>query len=512
MKTVTQDVAYAMDWKTLKKMMTDRSSGPNGNNNNRGNSGTTQNASTCYECGVQGNFKRDCPKLKNKKGYAVRNANNKRRLDNNQRDNHGQQPPVKSQNVRGQNVARAYTTGNNGKRRYGHYRSYCLKLKNQNHRNKMRNKTNEAKGKAYMLGGGEANPDSNVITGTFLLNNHYASILFDSCADRNFVSTTFTALLDVVPSTLDVSNDVKLANGGILEINIMFRGCTLGLLGHPFNIDLMPVELGSFDVIIDMDWLANHHVLIVCDEKIIRIPYEDEVLIVQGDRSGKRKKSKLIIISVWEEDILKTKFRTRYNHYEFQVMPFGLTSALAAACRTRYGHFEFTVMPFGLTNAPASREEHVEHIRLVLEMLKKEKLYAKLSKCKFWLRKVQFHGHVINGIGIHVDPSKIEVVKNWKAPRTPTEIVVVRDFPKVFPDDLSGLPPIREIEFRIELIPGATSVAKSPYCFAPSELKELSGQLKELQENFFIRPSSSPWEAPMLFVKKKDGSFRMCID
>ncbi|GJT43889.1 putative nucleotidyltransferase, ribonuclease H [Tanacetum coccineum] len=92
------------------------------------------------------------------------------------------------------------------------------------------------------------------------------------------------------------------------------------------------------------------------------------------------------------------------------------------------------------------------------------------------------------------------------------EIVVVRDFPEVFPDDLSGLPPIWEIEFRIELVPRATSVAKSPYRLAPSELEELSGQLKELQDKGFIRPSSSPWGAPILFIKKKDGSFRMCID
>ncbi|GJW76623.1 hypothetical protein Tco_0138305 [Tanacetum coccineum] len=96
--------------------------------------------------------------------------------------------------------------------------------------------------------------------------------------------------------------------------------------------------------------------------------------------------------------------------------------------------------------------------------------------------------------------------------RKQEEIVMVRDFPEVFPDDLSGLPPIREIEFRIELIPGATPVAKSPYRLAPSELEELSGQLKELQDKGFIRPSSSPWGAPVLFVKKKDGSFRMCID
>ncbi|GKC43386.1 hypothetical protein Tco_1061108, partial [Tanacetum coccineum] len=86
------------------------------------------------------------------------------------------------------------------------------------------------------------------------------------------------------------------------------------------------------------------------------------------------------------------------------------------------------------------------------------------------------------------------------------EIVVVRDFPEVFPDDLSGLPPVREIEFRIELIPGATSVAMSPYRLEPSELEELSGQLRELQNEGFIRPSSSPWGAPVLFVKRKDGS------
>ncbi|GKC14337.1 putative reverse transcriptase domain-containing protein, partial [Tanacetum coccineum] len=89
--------------------------------------------------------------------------------------------------------------------------------------------------------------------------------------------------------------------------------------------------------------------------------------------------------------------------------------------RTRYGHFEFTVMPFGLTNAPTTREEHEVHLGLVLELLKKEKLYAKFSKCEFWLREVQFLGHVINGNGIHVDPSKIEAVNNWESPRTSFE-------------------------------------------------------------------------------------------
>ncbi|GKE09448.1 hypothetical protein Tco_1412999 [Tanacetum coccineum] len=108
---------------------------------------------------------------------------------------------------------------------------------------------------------------------------------------------------------------------------------------------------------------------------------------------------------------------------------------------------------------------------------------------------------------------KIQQLKMFKAKeKEQEEIVVVRDFLKVFPDDLSGLLPVREIKFRIELIPGATSVTKSPYHLAPSELEELSGQLKELQDKGFIRPSSSPWGALVLFVKKKDGSFRMCID
>ncbi|GKF94153.1 putative reverse transcriptase domain-containing protein, partial [Tanacetum coccineum] len=90
---------------------------------------------------------------------------------------------------------------------------------------------------------------------------------------------------------------VELADGRTFETNTVLRGCTLRLLGHPFNIDIISIELGSFDVIIDMDWLASHHAVIVCDEKIVRIPYGDEVLIVQGDRIGKGKKSKLSIIS-----------------------------------------------------------------------------------------------------------------------------------------------------------------------------------------------------------------------
>ncbi|GKC60756.1 putative reverse transcriptase domain-containing protein, partial [Tanacetum coccineum] len=524
------------------------------------------------------------------KGYAVRNAENKRRLDNNQRDNRGQQPLVKRQNVGGQNVERAYTAGNNERRGYagplpycnksavttttrgapepnqkvgacyeygrqGHYMSDCLKLKNQNRGNKTRNKTNEARGKAYVLGGGETNSDSNVVTGTFLLNNRYAFMLFDLGANRIFVSTTFSALLDFIPSTLDVSYVVELAEVRVSETNIVLKGCMLGLLGHPFNIDLMPVELDSFDVIIGMDWLANHHAVTICDEKIMRIPYRDEVLIVQGDRRGEGKKSKLSIISctktqkyikkgcqniwhklrkrkprrksdlktcrllapsemqelsaqlqeisdkgfirpssspwgapllfvkkkygsfrmcidyrelnkltvknryplpriddlfdqlqgsrvyskidmrsgyhqlrVWEEDIPKTAFRTRYDHYEFKVMPFGLTNASAIfmdlmnrVCKPYLDKFVIFFIDNILIYSK-NKNEHEEHLKLILRLLKKEELYAKFSKCEFWLSKVQFIGHVIDSEGIHVDPAKIESIKDSTSPKTPTKI------------------------------------------------------------------------------------------
>nr|GEU36828.1 putative reverse transcriptase domain-containing protein [Tanacetum cinerariifolium] len=277
-------------------------------------------------------------------GYDMKNAENKKKFDNSQKDNYGQQPPNKRQNVGGQNVARAYMAKNNERRVQGHYKSYCLKLKGQGRGNKTGNKNGvgEARGKAYVLGGEDANPDSNIFIGTFLLNNHYASVLFDSGADRSFVSTTFSTLLDMIPDTLDVSYAVELPDGRIFETNTVLRGCTLGLLGHPFNIDLMPVELGSFDVIISMDWLTNHNAMIKKTE----------------DKS--------------EEKRIK-------------------------------------------------------------------------------------------------------------------DVPTIWDYPEVFPGDLHGLPPIRQVEFQIDLVSGAAPVARASL-------------------------SSSPWGASVLFVKKKDGSFRMCID
>ncbi|GJZ58974.1 putative reverse transcriptase domain-containing protein [Tanacetum coccineum] len=131
---------------------------------------------------------------------------------------------------------------------------------------------------------------------------------------------------------------------------------------------------------------------------------------------------------VHEDDIPKTAFRTRYGHFNFTVMPFGLTNALAVfrdlMKRVCGPYLEKFVIVFinDILIYSRTREEHEMHLGLVLELLKKKKLYAKFSKCELWLQEVQFPGHVINGDGSHVDPSKIEVIKNWEAPRTPSKV------------------------------------------------------------------------------------------
>ncbi|GJX32064.1 putative reverse transcriptase domain-containing protein [Tanacetum coccineum] len=133
-------------------------------------------------------------------------------------------------------------------------------------------------------------------------------------------------------------------------------------------------------------------------------------------------------LRVRDEDIPKTAFRTRYGHYEFQVMPFGLTNAPAVfmdlmnrMCKPYLDKFVIVFIDDILIYS-CNKEEHANHLRIILELLKKEKLYAKFSKCDFWIRIVQFLGHLIDSQGLHVDHAKIEAVKNWASPITPTEI------------------------------------------------------------------------------------------
>ncbi|GJV43927.1 putative reverse transcriptase domain-containing protein [Tanacetum coccineum] len=169
-----------------------------------------------------------------------------------------------------------------------------LKLKNNNRGNQGGN--GNAPAKVYTVGHARTNPDSNIVTGTFLLNNRYDSVLFDTGADRSFMSTAFSSQIDITPSTLDHHYDVELADRRIIRLNAIIRGCTLNFLNHSFNTDLMPIEPGSLDVIIGIGWLAKYQVVIVCAEKIVRIPWGNETLIVCDDRNDRGNETSLNII------------------------------------------------------------------------------------------------------------------------------------------------------------------------------------------------------------------------
>ncbi|GJV55979.1 putative reverse transcriptase domain-containing protein [Tanacetum coccineum] len=201
---------------------------------------------------------------------------------------------------------------------------------------------------------------------TFLLNNLYASILFDTGADRSFISTAFSSLINIAPTPLENSYDVELADGKLVGIDTIIRGCTLNFLNHPFNIDLMPVELGSFDIIIGMDWLRKYHAVIVCDEKLVQIPYGNETLIFHGNESNNGRESRLTIISC-----------SKAQEY------------MAKGCQ------------IFLARISAKKEEDK-------------------SEGKKKLKDVPIVWGPMRGI--HVDPAKIESIKDWVSPKTPTEI------------------------------------------------------------------------------------------
>nr|GEV46740.1 hypothetical protein [Tanacetum cinerariifolium] len=200
--------------------------------------------------------------------------------------------------------------------------------------------------RAYVMGTENPQHNLNVVTGTFLVNDHYASILFDSGDEKSFVSIEFTPFINIATAILDTSYEVELVDGKVVRTNTVLHGCTLALFNNVFKIDLLPTRLGSFDVIVGMDWLSYHRVVIVCYEKIFRIPLlNGEILKIQGERPKKDSKS----LSCIKAD-----------------------------------------------------EKNLDDIR------------------------------------------------------------IIRDFPKVFTDDLTCLPPVREIKFRTDLIPDALSVVKSP--------------------------------------------------
>ncbi|XP_076935231.1 uncharacterized protein LOC143601810 [Bidens hawaiensis] len=136
-----------------------------------------------------------------------------------------------------------------------------------------------ARGRAFVINANQAQHNNNVVNGTFLINNVYASILFDTGADMSFVSFNFEPRLSSSRSKLENSFTVEVANGKAISIDSVILGCTLNLNDYDFSIDLIPMQLGSFDIIVGMDWLAQHRAEIVCFEKYIRIPLEDDQIL-----------------------------------------------------------------------------------------------------------------------------------------------------------------------------------------------------------------------------------------
>ncbi|GJU15082.1 putative reverse transcriptase domain-containing protein [Tanacetum coccineum] len=325
----------------------------------------------------------------------------------------------------------------------GHYINQCRKTKIN------------AQGRAYMLRDRNAHQDPNVVMGMFLLNQHLARVLFDSRADKSFICTSLASMLNIPPITIDTFYDIKMADENLVSTNTVIQGFASYLL-QLIHSQTISYRLNSIVSTLSSvwTWLSKYHAKILCDEKVHSPSIDDETLIILVDRITEKKKSDekrledIPVVrefpEVFPEDLpghlpfakkKKTNSKSKlilgallYGHYEFQVMPFGLTNApdvfmdlMNRVCKPYLDKFVIVFIDDILIYSH-NEEEHANHLRIILELLRKEKLYAKFSKCDFWIRMVQFLGHLIDSQGLHVDPAKIEAVKNWASPTTPTEV------------------------------------------------------------------------------------------
>ncbi|GJQ96779.1 putative reverse transcriptase domain-containing protein [Tanacetum coccineum] len=357
----------------------------------------------------------------------------------------------------------------------GHRKRDCPKLKKNGQGGNNR-------GAVYKLGAVDAQQDPKVVTGTFLLNNRYATALFDSGADKSFVSTNFSTLIDIEPVELDTCYEVELADGKVVRIPL--EGKTLVIEGDRNNsrlkivscikaqkyiekgcelflaqvteqeskekrledvpvirdfLEVFPDELPGLPPPRQVEFRID---LIPGAAPVARAPYrlapskmkELSKQLQELSEKGSSVYSKIDLRSgyhqlrIREEDIPITAFRTRYGHYEFQVMPFGLTNApvvfmdlMNRVCKPYLDKF-VTIFIDDILIYSKNKEEHSEHLKTILNLLRSEKLYAQFLKCDFLLDSVQFLGHVIDSSGVHVDPAKIKAIINWAAPTTPTEV------------------------------------------------------------------------------------------
>ncbi|XP_074323417.1 uncharacterized protein LOC141660339 [Apium graveolens] len=270
--------------------------------------------------------------------------------------------------------------------------------------------------RVFALTANQAAANSGTVSGTLLVGRRDAYVLFDTGSTHSVVSLSFVRHLDVAPSLLYPHMSISTPIGNFVVISDVYRKCPIAVEDRNYKVNLLPMEMHDFDVILGMDWLSEHRATIDCQGKRVIFGDADKPEFVY---QGSQPKGDVKLISA----------------------------------------------------------------------LKASKLLSK--GCDGYLAFVK---------DISKDEPRIE------------DYPVVREYEDVFPDELPGLPPHREVKFTIELVPGAEPISKAPYRMAPLELQELKEQLQELLDRGFIRPSVSPWGTPVLFVKKKDGSMRFCID
>ncbi|XP_057511924.1 uncharacterized protein LOC130794016 [Actinidia eriantha] len=372
-------------------------------------------------------------------------------------------------------------------------------------------------GRAFALSMQDAQAAPDVVTGMLTICDKHARVLIDPGSTHSFISPSFMMHIEGVPMIpLDFDVYISTPIGDVVKITNIYRDCMLKIGNNEFLVDLMPLYMQDFDIILGMDWLSSYHASIDCFEKkavkmlkrgcqgylahvvdmefkgseLSKIPVVNEFMDVFPDElSGvpvdreidftiellpgtspisitpyrmspaelkelKEQLQELLdkgfirpSVSLWGAPILFVKkkdgtMRLCIDYRQLNRVTVKEADIPKTAFRTRYGHYEFAVMPFGLTNAPTafmdlmnrvfkdcldtfvivfiddilvysrSREEHVDHLRVVLQILREKQLYAKFSKCEFWLDNVVFLGHVISGNGIQVDPKKIEAVES----------------------------------------------------------------------------------------------------
>ncbi|GJV15973.1 putative reverse transcriptase domain-containing protein [Tanacetum coccineum] len=355
------------------------------------------------------------------KGYA-RNAENKRRFDNNPRENRRQQPLLKRQNIGGHNVERAYTAGNNEKG--------IIRI---------------PYGDEVLIIRGDDCDSETQVTFKKTEDKSEEKRIEDVRIVREFLEV-FPEDLSGLPPARQVEFQIDLVPGAAPVARAPYRLAPAEM--QVLSTQLQELSDKGFIRPSSLPWGApvlffkkkdrSFRMCIDCRE-LNKLNVKNRYPLLRIDDlfdqlQGSRFYSKIDLRSgyhqlrVREEDIPKTAFRTRYGRYEFQVMPFGLTNAptvfmdlINRVCKPYLDRFVIVFIN-DIFIYSKSKKEHEGHLKLILRLLKKEGLYTKFSKCDFWLLKVQFLSHVINSEGIHVDPAKIESIKDWASPKTPSEI------------------------------------------------------------------------------------------